>query len=107
MIRRDTVLIPAYSWMILRFVTDNPGMWAFHCRMCPSTYLTRDPHTNVHCVFRFVVAHGRGPAHADQQSSDDGSAAAHTSGYHQSVSGVEGYGEHEGMGVETIAALVC
>ncbi|CAL1697520.1 unnamed protein product [Somion occarium] len=32
-LRRDTVLIPAYSWMILRFITDNPGVWAFHCHI--------------------------------------------------------------------------
>ncbi|THH26893.1 hypothetical protein EUX98_g7295 [Antrodiella citrinella] len=30
-LRRDTVLVPMYSWTILRFVTDNPGLWAFHC----------------------------------------------------------------------------
>ncbi|KZT04954.1 multicopper oxidase [Laetiporus sulphureus 93-53] len=30
---RDTVVIPAYSWMILRFVADNPGYWAFHCHI--------------------------------------------------------------------------
>lgn len=32
---RDTVVIPAYTWMILRFVADNPGYWAFHCREYP------------------------------------------------------------------------
>ncbi|KAI0063937.1 hypothetical protein BV25DRAFT_374174 [Artomyces pyxidatus] len=32
-LRRDTVLIPAYSWLVLRFVTDNPGVWAFHCHL--------------------------------------------------------------------------
>ncbi|KZT51910.1 multicopper oxidase [Calocera cornea HHB12733] len=31
--RRDTTLIPAYSWVALRFVTDNAGMWAFHCHI--------------------------------------------------------------------------
>ncbi|KAM0786984.1 hypothetical protein ACM66B_002402 [Microbotryomycetes sp. NB124-2] len=31
--RRDTVLIPAYSWMVLRFKADNPGVWAFHCHL--------------------------------------------------------------------------
>ncbi|KAI0033322.1 multicopper oxidase 3B [Vararia minispora EC-137] len=30
---RDTYLIPAYSWMALRFVTNNPGLWAFHCHI--------------------------------------------------------------------------
>jgi len=32
-LRRDTILIPAYSYMVLRFVTDNPGLWAFHCHI--------------------------------------------------------------------------
>ncbi|KAI0696184.1 multicopper oxidase 2A [Cytidiella melzeri] len=32
-LRRDTFLIPAYSWMVIRFVIDNPGLWAFHCHL--------------------------------------------------------------------------
>jgi len=32
-LRRDTVLIPANSWLVLRFITDNPGLWAFHCHI--------------------------------------------------------------------------
>jgi len=32
-LRRDTVLIPAYTFLVLRFVTDNPGVWAFHCHL--------------------------------------------------------------------------
>ncbi|BGP59358.1 hypothetical protein NBRC10512_005153 [Rhodotorula toruloides] len=31
--RRDTFILPAYSWTILRFVADNPGMWFFHCHL--------------------------------------------------------------------------
>jgi len=31
--RRDTILIPSYSYVVLRFVTDNPGVWAFHCHL--------------------------------------------------------------------------
>ncbi|KAI5474342.1 multicopper oxidase [Pseudohyphozyma bogoriensis] len=31
--RRDTVLIPAFNWVALRFVADNPGYWAFHCHL--------------------------------------------------------------------------
>ncbi|KAL6309474.1 multicopper oxidase [Sparassis latifolia] len=30
---RDTVVIPAYSWIFLRFVADNAGYWAFHCHI--------------------------------------------------------------------------
>ncbi|KAH9927903.1 Cupredoxin [Epithele typhae] len=30
---RDTLVIPAYTWTVLRFVGDNPGFWAFHCHI--------------------------------------------------------------------------
>ncbi|KAI0705390.1 multicopper oxidase [Earliella scabrosa] len=30
---RDTLVIPAYTHTILRFVADNPGFWAFHCHI--------------------------------------------------------------------------
>jgi FtsP/CotA-like multicopper oxidase with cupredoxin domain len=30
-LRRDTAVINGYGWLLLRFVTDNPGLWAFHC----------------------------------------------------------------------------
>ena len=31
--RRDTVMIDAYGWTLIRFVADNPGLWAFHCHI--------------------------------------------------------------------------
>lgn len=31
--RRDTVIIDAYGWVLIRFVADNPGLWAFHCHI--------------------------------------------------------------------------
>ncbi|KAI1327174.1 hypothetical protein F5Y16DRAFT_410518 [Xylariaceae sp. FL0255] len=31
--RRDTVTIPAYSHIVLRFAADNPGLWALHCHV--------------------------------------------------------------------------
>ncbi|MCJ1321888.1 hypothetical protein MMC15_007233 [Xylographa vitiligo] len=30
-LRRDTASVQAYSWLLIRLVTDNPGMWALHC----------------------------------------------------------------------------
>jgi FtsP/CotA-like multicopper oxidase with cupredoxin domain len=30
-LRRDTVTVEGFGWILLRFVTDNPGIWAFHC----------------------------------------------------------------------------
>ncbi|KAF9579666.1 hypothetical protein BGW38_003980 [Lunasporangiospora selenospora] len=32
-LRRDTVTIPAFGHAVIRFVTDNPGIWAFHCHI--------------------------------------------------------------------------
>lgn len=32
-LRRDTASIEAYGWMLIRFVADNPGVWAFHCHI--------------------------------------------------------------------------
>ncbi|TFK81611.1 multicopper oxidase [Polyporus arcularius HHB13444] len=31
--QRDTLVIPAYTHVVLRFVGDNPGFWAFHCHI--------------------------------------------------------------------------
>ncbi|KAF2436781.1 hypothetical protein EJ08DRAFT_2725 [Tothia fuscella] len=32
-LRRDTATVEAFGWVLLRFVADNPGMWAFHCHV--------------------------------------------------------------------------
>lgn len=32
-IRRDTLTIDAYGWALIRFISDNPGLWAFHCHI--------------------------------------------------------------------------
>jgi len=31
--RRDTVTVPGFSHVVIRFVADNPGMWAMHCHV--------------------------------------------------------------------------
>ncbi|KAL5872427.1 hypothetical protein ACKVWC_008059 [Pyricularia oryzae] len=31
--KRDTLTIKPYAWALIRFVADNPGLWAFHCHM--------------------------------------------------------------------------
>jgi FtsP/CotA-like multicopper oxidase with cupredoxin domain len=33
LIRRDVATVEGYGWLALRFVADNPGIWAFHCHM--------------------------------------------------------------------------
>ncbi|RHZ48708.1 hypothetical protein Glove_543g76 [Diversispora epigaea] len=30
---RDTVIVPPQSHIIIRYVADNPGVWAFHCHI--------------------------------------------------------------------------
>ncbi|OAA67579.1 L-ascorbate oxidase [Cordyceps fumosorosea ARSEF 2679] len=30
-LRRDTVTVEGYGWVIVRVVLDNPGLWALHC----------------------------------------------------------------------------
>ncbi|CAG8734447.1 15618_t:CDS:2, partial [Dentiscutata erythropus] len=32
-IMRDTTTIPAIGYVVIRFVTNNPGVWAFHCHV--------------------------------------------------------------------------
>ncbi|KAF9130808.1 hypothetical protein BGW39_002653 [Mortierella sp. 14UC] len=32
-LRRDTVTIPPFGYVVLRSVSDNPGLWAFHCHI--------------------------------------------------------------------------
>jgi FtsP/CotA-like multicopper oxidase with cupredoxin domain len=32
-LRRDTASVEAFGWMLVRFVADNPGVWAFHCHI--------------------------------------------------------------------------
>ncbi|KAK9461075.1 Cupredoxin [Lipomyces oligophaga] len=32
-IRRDTVTVPLRGHVVIRFVADNPGIWAFHCHI--------------------------------------------------------------------------
>ncbi|RHZ73574.1 hypothetical protein Glove_230g21 [Diversispora epigaea] len=30
---RDTTLVPAFSHVVIRYIADNPGVWAFHCHI--------------------------------------------------------------------------
>jgi FtsP/CotA-like multicopper oxidase with cupredoxin domain len=30
-LRRDTVTVEGYGWVVIRVILDNPGLWAFHC----------------------------------------------------------------------------
>ncbi|XP_035708126.1 iron transport multicopper oxidase fetC-like [Folsomia candida] len=32
-LRRDTVMVQEWSWLVIKFIADNPGVWAFHCHI--------------------------------------------------------------------------
>ncbi|CAO2814415.1 unnamed protein product [Amaranthus hypochondriacus] len=36
---RNTVVIYPYGWSVIRFVADNPGVWAFHCHIEPHLHM--------------------------------------------------------------------
>ncbi|MCL7023922.1 hypothetical protein MKW94_005803 [Papaver nudicaule] len=36
---RNTVVIFPYGWTMIRFVADNPGVWAFHCHIEPHLHM--------------------------------------------------------------------
>ncbi|XP_061345516.1 L-ascorbate oxidase [Gastrolobium bilobum] len=38
-IRKNTVPLHTYGWTALRFRSDNPGVWAFHCHIDPHLYM--------------------------------------------------------------------
>ncbi|RUS16125.1 multi-copper oxidase [Endogone sp. FLAS-F59071] len=45
-IRRDTSTIPALGWTVIRYVANNPGVWAFHCHI--------EWHVEVGLVVQFI-----------------------------------------------------
>ena len=32
-LKKDTVYVPAYGYVVLRFLADNEGIWALHCHI--------------------------------------------------------------------------
>ena len=31
--RRDVFVVPAYGWIVVRIILDNPGIWSLHCHV--------------------------------------------------------------------------
>ncbi|KAL5766282.1 hypothetical protein ACOSP7_016899 [Xanthoceras sorbifolium] len=48
---RNTAVIFPYGWTALRFVADNPGVWAFHCHIEPHL------HMGMGVIFAAAVQH--------------------------------------------------
>jgi L-ascorbate oxidase len=44
---KDTISVPNFGYTIIRFVTDNPGVWMFHCHL--------DTHSEVAMMMLFRV----------------------------------------------------
>ncbi|RVW69997.1 L-ascorbate oxidase [Vitis vinifera] len=36
---RNTAVTFPFAWTALRFVADNPGVWAFHCHIEPHSHM--------------------------------------------------------------------
>ncbi|KAL5986329.1 hypothetical protein ACLOJK_014662 [Asimina triloba] len=36
---RNTAVVFPYGWTALRFISDNPGVWAFHCHIEPHLHM--------------------------------------------------------------------
>lgn len=32
-LKRDTITVEGFGWVLLRFIADNPGIWLFHCHV--------------------------------------------------------------------------
>jgi len=30
---KDSVVVPDGGYVVLRFISDNPGIWSFHCHL--------------------------------------------------------------------------
>ena len=100
-LRRDTVLIPAYSWMVLRFVVDNRTSPLFLFPSLPPSRLLlfkiskiRQKRLTLTCGWCSGpmglplpprLAYGRRPAHADQRAAVKGCAVGRAGGYCGSV----------------------
>jgi FtsP/CotA-like multicopper oxidase with cupredoxin domain len=48
-ILRDTVVLQPLGWTAVRFITDNPGAWLFHCHIC--TYSVNHVYFVLSCCF--------------------------------------------------------
>jgi hypothetical protein len=31
--RRDSTMLPGNGWLVVSYMTDNPGAWLFHCHI--------------------------------------------------------------------------
>ncbi|KAI1298831.1 multicopper oxidase-domain-containing protein [Xylaria venustula] len=32
-LKRDTITVEGFGWVLIRFIADNPGVWLFHCHV--------------------------------------------------------------------------
>jgi len=48
--RRDTSLLPTAGWMVLAFITDNPGSWLAHCHIGWVSFSSAAPFSSANIV---------------------------------------------------------
>lgn len=65
--RRDTALLPGSGYMVIGFVTDNPGVWLMHCHI--------GYHVETGFALQIVERAAEIPAIVDQDALDRGCAA--------------------------------
>ena len=86
-LRRDVVSVPAEGWALIRFVANNPGVWAIHCHI--------DWHVRAGLVAMIVEApellrgtlHGIPQSHVDACSLANSAAGAVALARHEHMSG--------------------
>lgn len=69
---RDTALFPAYTYTVIRFVADNPGLWSVLLNQLSHPRLIADVFAAQDLPLPPGVAHGLRPRHAvlDPAASD-------------------------------------
>ncbi|KAF5930213.1 hypothetical protein HYC85_031086 [Camellia sinensis] len=56
---RNTAVVFPFGWTALRFVANNPGVWAFHCHIEPHLHMRN--HCCLHMGMGVVFAEGVRP----------------------------------------------
>jgi len=48
---KDTVLVPAHGYVVVRFISNNPGVWLMHC------------HQQIHAAHGMMMVWNEAPEH--------------------------------------------
>ena len=84
-LQRDTVVIPAYSWIVLRFITDNRKSYSFLSLSRQSLIMRYDQSGRVGVPLPHCVAYGSWVVNAVQQSAVDAGGTGRAAGHRGSM----------------------